>query len=68
MALHLDEVFPKADYQIMHTLLFTYGVIHIENLGGQIDEVLDQKVMVGCFPWRFLGGEASPCRAVAMFG
>ena len=62
----LDEVFPKADYQIMHTLLFPHDIIHIENLGGQIDEVLDQKITLGCFPWRFQGGEASPCRAVAI--
>jgi kynurenine formamidase len=49
----------------MHTLLFPHDVIHIENLGGQIDEVLDTKVTFGCFPWRFQGGEAALCRAVA---
>jgi arylformamidase len=62
----LDDIFPKADYQIMHTLLFPHDVIHIENLGGHIDQVLDQKITFGCFPWRFQGGEASPCRAVAI--
>jgi NAD(P)H-dependent flavin oxidoreductase YrpB (nitropropane dioxygenase family) len=61
----LDEVFPKEDYQIMHTLLFPRDVVHIENLGGDIDQVLDQKVTFGCFPWRFQGGEAAFCRAVA---
>ena len=61
----LDELFPKADYQIMHTLLFPHDVIHIENLGGAIDEVLDRRVTFGCFPWRFQGGEAAFCRAVA---
>ena len=61
----LDELFPKADYQIMHTLLFPHDVIHIENLGGAIDEVLDQRITFGCFPWRFQGGEAAFCRAVA---
>ena len=62
----LDEIFPKQDYQIMHTLLFPHDVIHIENLGGQLDEVLDRKIRFGCFPWRFQGGEAALCRAVAM--
>jgi arylformamidase len=61
----LDDVFPKADYQIMHTLLFPHDVIHIENLGGAIDDVLDQRIQFGCFPWRFQGGEAAFCRAVA---
>ena len=35
----LDDIFPKADYQIMHTLLFPHDVVHIENLGGRIDEI-----------------------------
>mgnify|MGYP001153067394 CR=1 FL=1 len=61
----LDDLFPTPDYQIMHTLLFPHDVVHIENLGGQIDEVLDTKVTFGCFPWRFQGGEAAFCRAVA---
>ena len=62
----LSEIFPKADYQIMHTLLFPHDVIHIENLGGEIDKVLDRRITFGCFPWRFQGGEASLCRAVAI--
>jgi kynurenine formamidase len=61
----LDEVFPLDDYQVMHTRLFPHDVIHIENLGGSIDEVLDQEIEFGCFPWRFQGGEAAFCRAVA---
>ena len=61
----LDEVFPKEDYQVMHVALFPHDVVHIENLGGAIDEVLDQRIRLGCFPWRFQGGEAAFCRAVA---
>jgi arylformamidase len=61
----LDELFPQDDYQVMHTLLFPHDVIHIENLGGDIDEILDQRIQFGCFPWRFQGGEAAFCRAVA---
>ena len=61
----LTEVFPKGDYQIMHTLLFPHDIVHIENLGGEIDQVLDQRIEFGCFPWRFQGGEAAFCRAVA---
>jgi kynurenine formamidase len=49
----------------MHTLLFPHDVVHIENLGGEIDRVLDRRITVGCFPWRFQGGEAAFCRAVA---
>lgn len=61
----LDEVFPPEWYQMTHTKLFPHGVFHVENLGGQIDEILDQRVWVGCFPFRFAGGEAAWCRVVA---
>jgi arylformamidase len=60
----LDELFPPQDYQIMHTLLFPHNIFHIENAGGEIDKILDQRVVVGCFPWRFVGGEAAFCRFV----
>ncbi|HWI61727.1 MAG TPA: cyclase family protein, partial [Symbiobacteriaceae bacterium] len=61
----LDEVFPPEFYQMTHTKLFPKGVFHVENLGGQIDEVLDQRIWVGCWPFRFRGGEAAWCRVLA---
>ncbi|MFN8205770.1 MAG: hypothetical protein U0S48_24710, partial [Solirubrobacteraceae bacterium] len=61
----LDEVFPIEDYQVMHIRLFPHDIIHVENLGGDIDKVLDQRITFGCFPWRFLGGEAAMSRCVA---
>ena len=45
--------------------LFPHGVFHAENVGGQIDEVLNQRVWLGCFPFRFRGGEAAFARIVA---
>ena len=57
--------FPEEDYQVMHVALFPHDVIHIENLRGAIDEVLDRRIRFGCFPWRFQGGEAAFCRVVA---
>jgi kynurenine formamidase len=33
-----------------------------------IDEVLDQRLWIGCFPWKFKGGEAAFCRLVAFAG
>jgi len=62
----LEEAFPwPRDYQATHTMLFPRGVYHVENVGGEIDRVLDQRVWVGCFPFRFKGGEAAFCRFVA---
>ncbi len=61
----LDDLFPPEDYQQMHIALFPHDIIHAENLGGDIDKLLNQRVTVGCFPWRFVGGESSICRIVA---
>lgn len=61
----LDEIFPSEHYQLMHIKLFPLNIIHAENLGGEIDKVLNKRVTIGCFPWRFVGGESSICRIVA---
>src|SRR5439155_658663 len=53
----------RGDILVIHTGYHRY---YTENLGGEIDKVLDQKILFGCFPWRFQGGEAALCRAVAM--
>jgi len=61
----LEKVFPPEHYQLMHTVLFKHDLIHVENLGGDIDQVLNQRVVIGCFPWQFQGGEAAFCSVVA---
>ncbi len=50
----------------MHIEMFNRGIIHAECLGGDIDLLLNQRVTIGCFPWRFVDGESSICRIVAM--
>jgi arylformamidase len=61
----LDDFFPPEDYQLMHVALFHIPIVHAENLGGDIDLVLNRRVTIGCFPWRFVGGESSISRIVA---
>jgi kynurenine formamidase len=61
----LAEVFPDDKYQLMHIELFPTGIIHAECLGGDIDLLLNERVDIGCFPWRFVDGESSICRIVA---
>jgi len=62
----LAERFDASKYQLMHIELFPYGIIHAECVGGDIDLLLDQRVQIGCFPWRFVDGESSICRIVAL--
>jgi len=61
----IDDLFPPDHYQLMHIDLFPQDIIHAENLGGEIDKVLNRRMVIGCFPWRWVGGESSICRIVA---
>ena len=61
----MAEVFTDEKYQLMHLDLFPHGIIHAECLGGDIDLLLNERVDIGCFPWRFVDGEASISRIVA---
>ena len=62
----LAERFDDDKYQLMHIELFPHGIIHAECLGGDIDLLLNQRATFGCFPWRFVDGESSISRIVAM--
>lgn len=63
----LARLFPKTDYQLTHNALFPHDCMHIENLGGDLDrpELQNRRVVIGCFPWLFKGGEAAFARVVA---
>ncbi|MEE8120404.1 MAG: cyclase family protein [Anaerolineales bacterium] len=61
----LAEVFTDDKYQLMHIEMFPHGIIHAECLGGEIDLLLNERVEIGCFPWRFVDGESSISRIVA---
>jgi kynurenine formamidase len=54
-----EDLFP------MHYLAFPGGCIHAENVGGNLDKVLNTRCVIGAFPWKFEGGEACPCRIIA---
>jgi hypothetical protein len=49
----------------MHIEMFPYGIIHAECVGGDIDLLVNERVQIGFFPWRFVDGEASIGRCVA---
>ncbi|MEO6447196.1 MAG: cyclase family protein [Gemmatimonadaceae bacterium] len=61
------RLFPDTDYQLTHNALFPHDCIHIENLGGEISkpELQNMRLVIGCFPWLFKGGEAAFARTVA---
>jgi hypothetical protein len=55
-----EDVFP------FHSYAFQDGLIHAENVGGDIEEVLNQQRIIGAFPWRYEGREACPRRIVVL--
>lgn len=61
-----DEMFPYDEYyQVMHIKLFPKGLIHAENLGGEIDKLNNKRTWIGCFPWRAIELESCISRIVA---
>jgi hypothetical protein len=61
----LDEMFTPDKYQLMHIEMFDHGIIHAESMGGDMDLLLNQRAVIGCFPWRFVAGESCISRIVA---
>ncbi len=50
-----------------HNWAFQEGLIHAENVGGEITEVLNTRCIIGAFPWKYEGLESCPCRILAFF-
>ena len=61
----LEDVFDDSKYQLMHLEMFNHHIIHAECLGGDIDLLLNRRLTIGCFPWRFVDGESCISRIVA---
>ena len=61
----LNDLFPQSGFQLMHTRLFAAGVPIVENIGGEIDRLLGQRLTIAAIPWRFSGGEAAMVRVIA---
>lgn len=61
----IDQEWPEEDLFVMHRTPFRAGITHVENMGGDIEAVLDRRCLIGAFPIPIEGGEASPCRVVA---
>jgi len=61
----LTDVFPEKDFDIAHMTLFANNILIAENIGGDIDKVLNRRCTIGAFPWRLVEGDASICRMVA---
>jgi len=61
----VEERWPDDDLFVMHAVPFPHGIVHAENVGGDLEAFGTQRCVIGAFPWKFIGGEASICRIVA---
>lgn len=61
---NIDEAFPREDLAVMHRLPFAHGIVHVENVGGEVTSLLDRRLTLAAFPWKFVGGDASIVRLV----
>jgi len=61
----IQKRWPQDDLFVMHRIPFRQGITHVENVGGDIEAVLNRRCLIGAFPIPIEGGEASPCRVVA---
>ena len=50
----VSDVFP------FHNWAFQEGLLHAENLGGDIELMLNKRALIGAFPWRYEGLEGCP--------
>ncbi|MGF1666700.1 MAG: cyclase family protein [Acidimicrobiia bacterium] len=56
-----NDLFP------FHNWAFQENLIHAENVGGDIEQALNTRAIIGAFPWKYDGLEASPCRIIAFY-
>lgn len=61
-----DEYYPQEEYyQVMHLKMFPMGIVHAENIGGEIDKLNNKRTWIGLFPWRAIELESCISRIVA---
>lgn len=57
------KAFPRA---YAHKVLLPLGILMIEGLGGEIDQLIGKRAMLFALPAKYSGVEAAPVRAVAV--
>lgn len=61
----LEELLPERNFEYAHYRTARTNTCVVENLGGEIAEVVGQRVVLGVFPWRWVRGEACISRVAA---
>ncbi len=62
----IEDTLPRTWFDGNHYKTARNNVPMVENLGGDLALVAGRRVILGAFPWRWVGGEASICRVAAL--
>lgn len=54
------------EWNVAHKLLLGANIPTVEQIGGDVDELLGKRVTLTAMPWKFKYGDACPVRVVAM--
>lgn len=60
---------PKKEHPIWngaHKVLLEAGIPTVENVGGDVDDLLGKRALIHALPWYWMEGDACPVRLVAM--
>ncbi|MGI9556456.1 MAG: cyclase family protein [Solirubrobacterales bacterium] len=60
-----SETFDDDSWLIAHRKMLERGQLHVDQAGGDLDLVPAERVTLGIFPFRYVGGEAAVSRVVA---
>lgn len=61
----VDARFPDEHWMYAHRKMGENNIMHVDQLGGDLDEIAGRRIVVGAFPLRLAAGEASLARVVA---
>jgi arylformamidase len=61
----IEDLLPMEHFLQSHRRTAKANACLIENIGGRVQELVNRKVTIGAFPWKFHRGDASICRLVA---
>ena len=61
-----DPKVEHGEWNIAHKTLLAANIPTVEQIGGDVDEVLGKRVTLAATPWKLRPGDACPVRVVAM--
>ena len=62
----LDPKKEHSQWNIAHKILLGAGIPTIEQIGGEVDEIVGKRATFAAIPWKLKKGDACPVRFIAI--